>query len=86
MRPDRTQAVLASCVAVVRNDKTSLKVERGRRLWNILAGLTQTPDLVLEPATLLTGDRDVGALPEATQARRVVMDVARAVQLGGMRR
>lgn len=85
-RPDLTQAVLASCTSAVLTDKSSLKIDRARRLWSLLSSMANMPDLVMEAGLLLGADESVTALPEATAARRITMDAARAAQLGGLRR
>lgn len=86
MRPDRTSAVLHACAAtVLRTSDRDTKVARARRLWSLLSGLTDTPDLGLEACTLLSGDDDILMLPEAAQARRAMLEVSRAVKFGGIR-
>lgn len=85
-RPDQTQAVLDSCTACILNDKdTARRIERARVLWSLLGAMQDTPDLALSPATRLSRDPALAALPEGTNARRVLLTVARAVNMGGLR-
>jgi MoxR-like ATPase len=85
-RPDRTQAVLDSCTACVLADKDAARrTERARVLWSLLGGMQDSPDLALNPATRLSRVPELGALPEATNARRLLLTVARAVNLGGLK-
>lgn len=83
-RPDQTQAVLASCEALVTNDKSSLRIERARRLWTLLGSMTTMPDLIMDTAMKLGTQTDINALPEAAAARRMTMPAARAAALAGL--
>jgi len=87
-RPDITQAVLDSCVALVLKGTTqpAHKVARARALWRLLSTLTDAPDLALHPIARLSTDTSLIALPEAAAARRAVQGVSYAVGLGGLRR
>lgn len=85
-RPDRTQAVLDSCAACVLGDKDDARMQaRARVLWSILGSLQDTPDLALHPATRLSRVPALAGLPEGVEARRILLNVARAVNLGGLR-
>lgn len=87
MRPDRTGAVLDACAACVLNTADrQIKVARARTMWTILAGLVNTPDLGLRATARLSNDDEVSALSEATAAKRAMLEVARATQVGGLRR
>lgn len=85
-RPDITQAVLDMCVACVQKSDQSLKISRARKLWTLLAGLVDTPDLGLTPAFKLGTDVSLVALPEAAACRKAMSGVSYAINAGGLRR
>ena len=87
-RPDRTLAfVTGATTLVLRTGDAAVRTARARVLWTILGAMTDTPDLALESVTRLSSPTSgVAALPEAMPARRAMLDVARAVQVGGLRR
>jgi len=89
-RPDRTLAFFTGATTLVlRTTDDAVRVSRARVLWKLLeAASVETPDLALQSVTRLSGATSLGvtALPEAVNVRRALLDTARAVQLGGLRK
>ena len=86
-RPDITQAVLDLCVdCVQKTPDQTVKVTRARKLWTLLAGLVDTPDLGLMPSFKLGADVSLVALPEAAACRKAMAGVSYAANVGGLRR
>lgn len=86
-RPDRTQAVVALCLnAVLKTADESLRLARGRTFWKILEAVAaSTPDLAQPAIVKLATDPKLFALPEGVNVKRATIEVARAVNLGGLR-
>jgi hypothetical protein len=87
-RPDRTAAVLDLCTAaVLKTADEPHRVARARVLWRLLEVVARdTPDLAQPCCVRLARDAKLLTLPEALTAQRQVLDLARAVGMGGLRR
>ena len=85
-RPDRTQTVFALLADALSRDNGPQALARGRVFWQAVIAAEDCPDLALRAVTkLAVCTSGINQLPEAVQARRAVLPVAQAVNLGGLR-